>query len=322
MLVALVSGSMWITALTAQAVGETFKVISKRRRPAPTAHSRCRSEGIANPDNGAPYTMRTVATVDGLVYHERGGRHLDQRPRRLDALQSNISPTAAIFGGDVVEIAPNKQLRVDLTLERPMGTVLYAWTLVVDGCNTGQIRYNGLTSAIGPTVTSFTPASGPVGTSVTLTGTNLSPVTSVTFGGAVAGVISELPTQTVTTVPLGAVTGPIVVTTPTGTFTSVTNFTVTGIAHPRDLTLSVGRKAKGKVTVDDGYSACAEDVLVRVQRRKGGGWKLVGTDRTSDAGRFVVLGTSNPGRYRAVAKRATLASSDVCLKAVSPVITH
>jgi IPT/TIG domain len=195
---------------------------------------------------------------------------------------------------------------------------LYAWTLVVDGCNTGQIQYNGLTSAIGPTVTSFTPTSGPVGTSVTLTGTNLNPPTSVTFGGAVAGVSSSSPTQIVATVPPGAMTGPIVVTTPTGTYTSATNFTVTGIAHPRDVALRVGRKAKGKVTVDDGYSACAEDVLVRVQRREGGRWKLVGTDRTSDAGRFVVLGTSEPGRYRAVAKRATLASTDVCLKAVSP----
>ena len=41
---------------------------------------------------------------------------------------------------------------LDYTLERPVGTTLYAWTLVVDGCDTGNILFNGPT-----TVTSAMP---------------------------------------------------------------------------------------------------------------------------------------------------------------------
>ncbi len=174
----------------------------------------------------------------------------------------------------------------------------------------------------GPTITSFNPTSGPPGTSVTITGTNLSGFTSVTFGGAPAGVTSSTPTQIVATVPNNAVTGPIAVTTPNGTATSATNFTVESLNHSRDVSLSVGHKAKGRVTVNDGFSACASDVPVKVQRREHGHWELVGTDRTAGNGRFVVLGTNDPGRYRALAKKVTLPSGDVCLKAVSPAVTH
>ena len=35
-------------------------------------------------------------------------------------------------------------MRLDFTLERPLyGTPLYGWTLIVDGCDTGNILYNG-----------------------------------------------------------------------------------------------------------------------------------------------------------------------------------
>jgi uncharacterized repeat protein (TIGR03803 family) len=79
-----------------------------------------------------------------------------------------------------------------------------------------------------PSITSFNPTSGPVGTSVTITGNSFSKATSVTFGGVAATsfqVISD--TQVDALVPTGAVTGPIAVTTAGGTGTSATNFTVT-----------------------------------------------------------------------------------------------
>jgi uncharacterized protein (TIGR03382 family) len=37
-------------------------------------------------------------------------------------------------------------MRLDFTLERPKGAILYAWSLVVDGCDTGNIVFNGLTN--------------------------------------------------------------------------------------------------------------------------------------------------------------------------------
>ncbi len=79
-----------------------------------------------------------------------------------------------------------------------------------------------------PTVASFNPTSGPVGTSVSITGTNFTGVTGVTFNGASASFTPNTSTNLSATVPGGASTGPIAVTTGNGTGTSSTNFTVTG----------------------------------------------------------------------------------------------
>jgi uncharacterized repeat protein (TIGR03803 family) len=79
-----------------------------------------------------------------------------------------------------------------------------------------------------PSVTSFSPQSGPVGTVVTITGNNLKGATKVTFGGVKATSFSVTSDTTITaTVPTGAVTGKIKVTTPGGTGSSATSFTVT-----------------------------------------------------------------------------------------------
>lgn len=78
-----------------------------------------------------------------------------------------------------------------------------------------------------PTVSSFTPSSGPSGTSVTITGTNFTGATAVTFNGAATTFTVNSGTQITATVPTGATTGPIAVTTPAGTGTSTASFTVT-----------------------------------------------------------------------------------------------
>ena len=78
-----------------------------------------------------------------------------------------------------------------------------------------------------PTVTSFDPTSGNVGTPVTVTGTGFTGATSVTFNGTAAAFTVTNDTTISTSVPTGATTGPIAVTTPGGTGTSATNFTVT-----------------------------------------------------------------------------------------------
>jgi hypothetical protein len=88
--------------------------------------------------------------------------------------------------------------------------------------------------AAAPTISSFSPTSGPVGTSVTINGTGFTGATAVTFGGVSAGTFSVngAGTRITAIVPSGAVTGKITVTTPGGTATSSTNFTVTGAAAP------------------------------------------------------------------------------------------
>jgi subtilisin family serine protease len=79
-----------------------------------------------------------------------------------------------------------------------------------------------------PTISSFSPASGPVGTSVLINGTNLSAVTSVQFNSVAASVWKSVSaTQISATVPLGATTGPVRVSTATASATSAAAFTVT-----------------------------------------------------------------------------------------------
>ena len=79
-----------------------------------------------------------------------------------------------------------------------------------------------------PVITSFTPQSGPPGSSVKVTGANLTGATSVTVGGvSAAGFTVPSDTQIIWGVPTAVVVGPITVTTPGGTATSASNFTVT-----------------------------------------------------------------------------------------------
>ncbi len=79
-------------------------------------------------------------------------------------------------------------------------------------------------------IITFTPTSGPAGTTVTIFGTAFSSTASqdtVGFNGTNAAVSSATATQLVVSVPSGATSGPIAVTTPAGSVTSTASFTVT-----------------------------------------------------------------------------------------------
>src|SRR5262249_16717311 len=88
-----------------------------------------------------------------------------------------------------------------------------------------------------PTVTSFSPTSGAVGTTVDVPGTNFAGATGGKFNGtADTSVAVNSATDTTAHVPNGATTGPISVTTPNGTGTSSSSFTVTGNGNPPTVT--------------------------------------------------------------------------------------
>ena len=79
-----------------------------------------------------------------------------------------------------------------------------------------------------PVITSFLPVSGPVGTSVTITGTDLGSATVLTFNGVSAlPATSNNATTIVAVVPATATTGKISVTTAGGSYTTASNFTIT-----------------------------------------------------------------------------------------------
>jgi len=91
---------------------------------------------------------------------------------------------------------------------------------------TGFIGGGGGTPA--PTISGFSPTSGPVGTVVTVTGTNLSGASSVTFNNQAASFSVITSTQINATVPNCSSSGQVRVTTAGGTATSSGSFTVTG----------------------------------------------------------------------------------------------
>jgi gliding motility-associated-like protein len=85
-----------------------------------------------------------------------------------------------------------------------------------------------------PTITNFTPPSGPSGTTVTITGTNFSATSAnntVMFNGTTAVVTASTATSITCTVPSGATTGKITVTVSGNTATSASDFTVETVAN-------------------------------------------------------------------------------------------
>ncbi|MFD2785136.1 IPT/TIG domain-containing protein [Hymenobacter rubripertinctus] len=78
-----------------------------------------------------------------------------------------------------------------------------------------------------PTITSFTPANGPVGRSVTINGTGFTNTATVGFNGTAATSVTFVSaSQLLATVPVGATSGPVTVTVGSNTATTTTSFTV------------------------------------------------------------------------------------------------
>ena len=87
-------------------------------------------------------------------------------------------------------------------------------------------NYNALKSRFNPpTITSFSPSTGPTGTTVTLTGTNMFGTTAVNFNGIPAATFTVLSdTQTTAVVPNGSASGKISLTSGGNTATSLTDY--------------------------------------------------------------------------------------------------
>ncbi|MDQ2772992.1 MAG: IPT/TIG domain-containing protein, partial [Bacteroidota bacterium] len=112
-----------------------------------------------------------------------------------------------------------------------------------------------------PSISSFSPTSGAAGTSVTLTGTNLSSLTGVSFNGTAASVFSTGTGTTATaTVPAGATTGPITATSAQGSGSSTGNFSIAAVPTISSFTPGTGT-AGTTVTV----TGTALDLVTSVQ---------------------------------------------------------
>jgi hypothetical protein len=98
----------------------------------------------------------------------------------------------------------------------------------------------------------------------------------------------------------------------------------TVVRHERTTPLALGRHlwATGTVHVTDGTTECAANVTVDIQRWVHGHWRTVATVMTDANGAFRVHLPDHVGRYRAVVRRSTLASGDICARATSDPVWH
>jgi hypothetical protein len=87
------------------------------------------------------------------------------------------------------------------------------------------------------------------------------------------------------------------------------------------LRLSGHLVARGRLSVRDGFSSCASYEQVRIQRRRGRGWRSVTSTQTDDAGRYTVNMRDRPGAYRARAARDSL-EGHTCLITTSRTVNY
>ncbi len=104
------------------------------------------------------------------------------------------------------------------------------YRIQVDGHNgaSGSLVLNWTFTPNPPSITSFSPTSGGIGSTVALTGLNFTGATGVRLNGVLVPVFTvDSATQITLTVPLGVNSGPFSVLTPNGTALSAQSFTVT-----------------------------------------------------------------------------------------------
>ena len=154
----------------------------------------------------------------------------------------------------------------------PAGTGTVDVTVTTPGGTSATSSADHFTYTAAPTVTAVSPSAGPVtgGTSVTITGTNLTGQTAVDFGSTAGAVTADTGTSITVTAPAGSAgTVDVTVTTPVGTSatSSADHFTyegvptVTGVspnAGPLGGTTGVtitGTNLTGATSVDFGATA-------------------------------------------------------------------
>ena len=133
--------------------------------------------------------------------------------------------TAVSFNGTAATFTVNSATQITATV--PTGAGTGNGTVTTPGGTSNGLPFTVLPPA--PTLANLSPSSGPIGTSVTITGTNLTGTTSVSFNGSSASFVVNSATQITATVPAGASTGLVTVNTPGGLSNGIT-FSVTAPA--------------------------------------------------------------------------------------------
>jgi uncharacterized repeat protein (TIGR03803 family) len=220
--------------------GTLFKVT-----PAGTltvVHNFSSADASQGADPESNLTQNTNGLLYGDTYLSKGGAlgvffslNIAAKPfARLTATSGLVASSVSIFGQG---FSSSSVVKFDGVTAK--GVVLQGTTYITvpvpTGALTGSVTVTTgsttLTSnaifKVLPKVKSFTPTSGPVGTSVVITGVSLTQASAVKFDGIAATTFTvNSDTQITAIVPTGAKTGKIAVTTKGGVSSSSGTFTV------------------------------------------------------------------------------------------------
>ncbi len=158
--------------------------------------------------NAVNYTVQTQTSPDGSTY---------------TTVNTVTATLAANQASAVLVQRPLAPVQANVRYVRLLFTSASSIGSPIQMTSAGVYYFN----CVVPTITQLNPTSGPVGTSVTITGTNLTGASAVRFNGTLATTFSAVSATSVTaTVPAGATTGTVSITTPNGTAVSTGSFTV------------------------------------------------------------------------------------------------
>ncbi|GGN37318.1 hypothetical protein GCM10012285_11980 [Streptomyces kronopolitis] len=182
-----------------------------------------------SPDRGAP-DGNTGVTLTGSGF--------------TGATMVKFGPTSASF-----LVVSDTQI----TARTPVGTGTAAVTVTAPSGTSTQNALFAYALVAAPVLTSLSPTSGPTagGNAVILTGTNLSGVTSVTFGATPASVVSNTATQVVVIAPAGVVSSVGVAVTTAGGTSNLLVYSYVAVAAPvlTGITPSSGPTAGGNTVI-------------------------------------------------------------------------
>jgi len=181
----------------------------------------------ASADGGAVYAVSNNYQNGGMPWMQ-GGLNWNNAP----AISGNaLSSVAAVSVGNWIEFDVTAAITgngvYSFGLKNNASDVVHYTSK--EGSNKPAliIQTSGGLPSPPPSISSFNPTSGEVGTEVTIIGQNFSGATSVKFNDVTAAVFHvESDTQIHATAPTGATTGKLSVTTSQGTATSLSNFIV------------------------------------------------------------------------------------------------
>jgi hypothetical protein len=183
--------------------------------PAPLLQAIARLTGALD-ENRVPLTFELIGanTVEVANQIVQAIRPVVTQPRPVTLRAvGNDAGFGFSFTPDHRIVGPGETAEFDVTITGNGQSGSFEIQFVSGGAILGRIpvTITGSTPVV-PTITGLNPTSGPIGTQVTVTGTNF-PATvaeaQVRFGGLLAQVLSITPTSLVTVVPAGSVAGKV-----------------------------------------------------------------------------------------------------------------